>query len=172
MTKKSLTFLRNTILSSIIAVAMICSVPVAFADALETTAPLENIISETTEYYEDGSSATIIVAELEQPQSRASAYTKSGYKSYVLKDKKGKELWRFTVNGTFSVNSGVSAACISASYNVKITEDSWQKESASAKRSGNQAIGEAEFIKKILSITTEKKSCRVVLSCDKNGKLS
>ena len=174
MTKKPLTILLNTILSSIMVIAVLCSIPVVSSNAseAETTAPMENIISETTEYHSDGSSTTIIVAELPQPQSRASTYTKSGYKAYVLKDKKGNELWRFTLNGTFSVNPGVNAVCTAASYSIKITEDSWQKESASAKRSGNQAIGEATFIKKMLLITTEKKSCRVVLSCDKNGKLS
>lgn len=174
MTKRSLPFLLNKILNSIIVAAILCSISVVSANAsvAETRKSLDTIISETTEYYSDGSSITIIVAELQQPQSRASAYTKKGYKAYVARDKKGNELWRFTVNGTFSINSGVSASCTAASYNVKITEDSWQKESASVKRSENQAIGEATFIKKILLITTDRKSCRAVLSCDKNGKLS
>ena len=82
MTKKPSTILLSTILSSIMVIAVLCSIPVVSANAseAETTAPMENIISETTEYHSDGSSTTIIVAELPQPQSRASAYTKKGYR--------------------------------------------------------------------------------------------
>ena len=58
MTKKPLTILLNTILSSIMVIAVLCSIPVVSANAseTETTAPMENIISETTEYHSDGSS--------------------------------------------------------------------------------------------------------------------
>ncbi len=130
------------------------------------------IVSETTEYFADGSSATVIVTDESGLLTRASSYTKTGSKYYVLRNKDGDELWRFTVRGTFSVNSGKSSTCTAASYNISITDDAWENESASTRRSGNQAVGDATFIKKLLFITTETKSCHVVLTCDTNGKLS
>ena len=104
--------------------------------------------------------------------TRATTYTKTGSKYYILRNKNGAELWRFTVHGTFSVNSGVSSTCTGVSHSISITEDAWQNESASTSRSGNQAIGDATFIKKLLFITVETKGCHVVLTCDSNGNLS
>ena len=131
-----------------------------------------NIVRQTIEYFEDGSYITIIVTENISNITRATAYTKTGSKHYVMQNKDGDELWRFTVNGTFSVNSGVSATCTKSTYSIKITEDAWQNDSASASKSGNQATGTATFIKKLLFITTDTRECSVVLSCDKNGNLS
>ena len=130
------------------------------------------IVSEATEYFEDGSSATIIVTEESTPLTRASVFTKTGSKYYIARNKNGVEMWRFTVHGTFSVNSGVSATCTKTSHTIKISEDVWQNQSATTKKSANQAIGDATFIKKLLFITTETKSCHVVLTCDSNGNLS
>lgn len=166
--KKFLTFFMSAIMAF-----TIVSVPFVSAQAVDLeNFPPENIISETTEYLQDGTSVTIIVVDHSIPQTRGTTFTKTGSKYYIARNKNGVELWRFTVHGTFSVNSGVSATCTANSYSIKITEDAWQNESASTKRSGNQAIGDATFIKKLLFITTERKSCHVVLSCDKNGNLS
>lgn len=131
-----------------------------------------NVVSQTVEYFEDGSHATITVTEDDSAMTRATTYTKTGSKHYVMQNKDGDELWRFTINGTFSVNSGVSATCTKSTYSIKITEDAWQNDSASASKSGNQATGTATFIKKLLFITTDTRECSVVLSCDKNGNLS
>lgn len=138
----------------------------------ETQSAIVSETTEYTEYYEDGSSATIIVTEEANPITRASIYTKKGAESYIARNKNGTELWRFTVDGTFSVNSGVSSTCTGASYTNKITDTAWQKESASTKRSGNQAIGDAKFVRKVLFATLESKSCHVVLTCNSNGVLS
>ncbi len=131
-----------------------------------------NVVCQTMEYFEDGSYITIIVTEHVSATPRATTYTKTGSKHYVMRNKDGDELWRFTVNGTFSVNSGVSATCAKSTYTIKITEDAWQNDSASASKSGNQATGKATFIKKLLFITTDTRNCSVILSCDKNGNLS
>lgn len=131
-----------------------------------------NVISESTEYFLDGSSATIIVTEETDLLTRAATYTKTGSKYYILRNKDGNELWRFTVHGTFSVNPGVSSTCTAVSHSISITEDAWQNDTASSYRSGNQAIGDATFIRKLLFITVETRSCHVVLNCDANGNLS
>lgn len=131
-----------------------------------------NIISETTEYFPDGSYATIVITEDTSALTKSSVYTKKGSKHYIARNKDGVELWRFTVNGTFTVNPGMSSTCTSSTYNIGITESAWQNKSAYAYRSKNQAVGDATFIKKLLLITVETKSCHVVLTCDENGKLS
>ncbi len=130
------------------------------------------IISETTEYFEDGSSVTIIVSEELTALTRASIYSKSGSKHYVYTDKDNNELWRFTVHGTFMVNPGISAICTEDSYDINISDNAWHNESVSTYHSGNQAIGDAVFIEKILFITTYTKHCEVTLSCDSNGNMS
>lgn len=131
-----------------------------------------HIISENTEYFPDGSYATIVITEDSPNLTKASVYTKKGTKYFTLHNSNGDELWRFTVNGTFTVNPGMSSTCTSSTYNIGITENAWQNKSAYAYRSKNQAVGDATFIKKLLLVTVETKSCHVVLTCDENGKLS
>lgn len=129
------------------------------------------VINETIEYFEDGSYMTITIAEMVEAD-RELRYEKKGYGNIIVHNKNGDELWRFTVYGTFSVNPGVSATCTAASCSYSIADNAWQNESASAYCSGNQAIGDATFIRKLLGITVESKDCHVVLTCDENGNLS
>ena len=129
------------------------------------------VVSETIEYFEDGSYMTIIVTE-DIPTTKGIRSSKSGSKDYVMLNKNGNELWRFTVNGTFSVNPGVSSTCTAASCGFSITDDAWENDSASSYCSENQAIGDATFIRKLLSITVESRDCHVILTCDSNGNLS
>ena len=131
----------------------------------------EKIISETTNYFEDGSFITILVSEGPITLSRTAMYSKSGSKHFVFYDKDKVELWRFTVHGTFTVNPNISATCIEDSYDI-ISDSAWQNESVSTYHSGNQAIGDAVFIEKYLFITIDTVNCNVVLSCDNNGNLS
>lgn len=132
----------------------------------------EKIISETTKYFEDGSSVTIIVIEEPATLARERIYSKSGSKHYVFLDKDKVELWRFTVNGTFTVNPGISAICTEDSYNISISDDAWRNESASTYHYENQAIGDAVFIEKLLFITIDTQNCNVILTCDSDGNLS
>ncbi len=132
----------------------------------------EKIISETTEYFEDGSSVTIIVAEKSTTLTRSAAYSKSGSRHYIFFDKDKNELWRFSVHGTFMVNPGSSSTCTESSYSISISDNAWENELASVYHSGNQAIGNAVFIKKFLFFTVDTQNCNVVLKCDANGNLS
>ena len=77
----------------------------------------DKIISETIQYFEDGSSMTITVIE-ESPIMRGTIYSKSGSKKCVMTNKSGSEICSFTVHGTFSVNPGVSSSCTAASYSI------------------------------------------------------
>lgn len=132
-----------------------------------------NVISETVEYYPDGSSVVITVAESVNKNSvRANTYSKSGTKTYTALNSSGDVLWKFIVKGTFSVNSGVSATCTSASYSTASLASGWSLKSGSSYASGNKAIGDGTFQHKILFIVTDTKSCHIVLNCDANGNLS
>lgn len=134
----------------------------------------EQIISQTTEYLEDGSYITITVTVLEKTDqtARGTAYYKNGSKSYVFYHKDGTESHRFTLSGSFYVNPGVSSSCTKASHSVTITDTAWENDSASSYCSGNQAIGDATFIRKLLGIKVDTESCHVILTCDINGNLS
>ena len=131
----------------------------------------EQVISEAIEYFEDGSSIVITVIE-ESPIIRGTSYNKSGSKRCIMKNNSGNEICSFTIHGTFSVNSGSSVTCTATSCSFSITDDAWENDSTSSYCSGNQAIGDATFIRKLLSITIDSKNCHVVLSCDNEGNLS
>ncbi len=141
-----------------------------YAETFEKTD--EQIISQTTEYLEDGSYIIITISEKTYQTARGTAYYKNGSKSYTLYNKDNDELCRFTVSGSFYVNPGVSSSCTKASHSVTITDTAWENDSASSYCSGNQAIGDATFIRKLLGIKVDTKSCHVVLTCDTNGNLS
>lgn len=131
----------------------------------------EQVISEAIEYFEDGSSIVITVIE-ESPIIRGTSYNESGSKRCIMKNNSGNEICSFTIHGTFSVNSGSSVTCTATSCSFSITDDAWENDSTSSYCSGNQAIGDATFIRKLLSITIDSKNCHVVLSCDNEGNLS
>lgn len=128
------------------------------------------VISETVEYFEDGSYATITVTE--EPTTARATSSKSGSKYYLMRNSDGEELFRLTVHGTFSVNSGVSATCTAASRTYSISDDAWQVKTTSVSKSGNTATANGTFVRKLLGITIETQSCTVTLTCDKYGNLS
>ncbi len=165
--KKLLTLLITTVMLAV----GLSGTPLSARAATSGTTH-KKIINETTEFFEDGSSVTIIVSEESTTLTRASGYSKSGSKHYVFFDQDKVELWRFTVHGTFTVNPGISVTCTEDSYSIDISDDAWQNESASTYHSGSQAIGNAVFIEKFLFITIDTINCNVVLSCDSNGNLS
>ncbi len=131
----------------------------------------QQVVSEKIEWLDDGSCFVITVTQTASPAVKGGTYTKSGSKTYTYKED-GNVKWKFTVHGTFSVNSGVSATCTAASYSVSDLASGWSLKTASTSRSGNTAVGDATFQYKVLLIVTKTKSCHVVLTCDSNGNLS
>ena len=81
-------------------------------------------------------------------------------------------MYTFTVKGVFSVDEGVAATCMSSSYSTNIVDGDWSCASASATKSGNQAIANGTFKMKLAGITIETDNVRVVLTCDDLGNLS
>lgn len=129
-------------------------------------------ISEETVYFSDGSFATVALYESNTAAVYSDTYTKSGSKVYAMKDKDGNVLWKFTLKGSFKVNSGVSAVCTSATYSSKIENGNWSLKTATASKTSNKAVGDATYQLKVLLIIKSEKSCHLELKCDKNGVIS
>lgn len=132
----------------------------------------EIVISETTEYFEDGSSIiTTITQHVNQNQTRATR-TVSGSKTRTVKNADGVVLYKFKINGTFSVNEGVSATCTAVSCSASDCSNGWSLDSSTTSKSGNTASAVGVFKKKTLFITTQTVETPISLSCDANGTLS
>lgn len=131
----------------------------------------ETLISETVEYFEDGSSIT--TSTYRTPAStRAATYEQSGRKTISFKDSNGKLLWDYSVYGVFTVNPGVSATCTSVTGLPKIYDNSWSIVSNKPSRSGNKATGTITMQKKVLGTVAQTVTETATLTCDANGKLS
>lgn len=126
--------------------------------------PEEILISQSTEFYEDGTSCVISVYQ-DIPSTRASGTT-TGHKDYDYKDERNVIVWTLTVHGSYSYN-GVSATCTSVSCGYSIADSSWSRVSTSKSRSGNTATAYGTFAK-----GGQNQSASVSLSCDANGNLS
>ncbi len=166
--KKIIAFLISTVMI----VTMFSST--IFTVNAEENNPLADgiIVSETTEYLSDGTSITTIVMDTTNITTYGTTYTKTGSAAKIARNDKGQELWRITVNGTFSVNAGVSATCTKVSHSYTITDTAWQNESISSSKSANIASATGKFIRKVLFVTVETREATATLTCDKNGNLS
>lgn len=160
---------------ALIFTVLLCALPTVQAKEIDGFCLKQILVSEETIQQND-LYITVSVFEDENIANTITPYSntfeKSGSKTYTAKNADKETLFTFTVHATFSVNSGVSATCTKSSYSYTITDNAWEKKSASASRSGNQAIGDAEFIKKLLFITVDTFNAHVVLTCNSNGQLS
>lgn len=138
-----------------------------------TQASDSKIISEHIELFDDGSYLHVIISEDNNTSnSRSITQTKSGSRKTTYYDSDGTALWTFTIYGTFKYTPGANAACTSSSYTVDIYDDSWDNTAATSSINGNQAVGDATFIKKVLFITTQTEHVHLVLTCNIYGQLS
>ncbi len=152
--------------------SVLCTIPnVCSASALETETADERIISQTVTELPDGNSVLITISE-SPTATYATSYTKSASKSYTLRNSDGEALWQFSIRGTFRVTTGVSAVCTNVTHSYSITDDAWHYVSGSSYYTGNKAVGNAEFNRKLLLITVETRQCQVTLTCDTNGNLT
>ncbi|MBE5929805.1 MAG: hypothetical protein E7268_01940 [Lachnospiraceae bacterium] len=146
------------------------SAPVQAEAALQV--PDSQVVSEHIETLDDGSYFLITITEDISSCDTRSTQTKSGSKCMTYYDADNNALWDFTVYGTFQFIPGSSAGCVSSSYSINIYDSSWENSYASASKSGNQAIGDATFKKKVLNITTNIEDVHLVLTCSAYGTLS
>lgn len=137
----------------------------------ETAEPTGTIVSETTEYFADGSSVTTTI-RLESESNARSLKTLSGSKTDTAKDSSGNVLYKFTVKGTYAIYSNGTVDCTSATRSHTIVASGWSCKTSEAHTSGASAVATGTFVKKVLGITTQSKDTTVTLTCDKNGNLS
>lgn len=145
----------------------------ASAAIYDQTLKNEIIISETTEYFEDGSSiTTTITQQINTGILPMATKTISGSKTHTAKNADGDVLFKFKINGTFSVNIGVSATCTAVSCSASDLASGWSLDSYTTGKSGNKATATGVFKHKVLFITNVTQEVSTSLSCDKNGVLS
>lgn len=133
----------------------------------------EIVISETTEYFEDGSSITTTITQyVNESTTLATTKTISGSKTRTVKNSDNEVLYKFKINGTFSVNIGVSATCTAVSCSASDLASGWSLDSYTTSKSGNTASATGVFKHKVLFVTNVTHETPVSLSCDANGVLS
>ena len=131
----------------------------------------EIIISETTEYFEDGSSVTTTITQIETNYLTRATKTITGSKTKNVKNGDGDVLYKFKVTGTFTVNEGVSATCTAVSCSASNLASGWSLDSSTKSKSGNKATATGVFKYTVLFISTTQETT-ATLTCDKNGNLS
>lgn len=133
-------------------------------------------ITDSTEAIEteDGGYLTVTLVTFSTPgNEKASTYTKTAHKYATQYDVDGNVVWRYTLTGMFSVNSGVSATCSNASYSVENNSSQWHFSDCSASASGNVAHGVGTATKKVmLIIVAETVNIDLNLTCDKYGNIT
>ena len=144
----------------------------ASAASPDRTGENEIIISETTDYFADGSSITTTITQKVSDISTFATKTVSGSKTSAFKNSDGDVLFKFKVNGTFSVNMGVSATCTAVSCSASDLASGWSLDSYTTSKSGNTAKANGIFKHKVLFVTNVTREVIVTLSCDANGVLS
>lgn len=131
------------------------------------------VVSEVVEYSDDGSYiVTTVCEEISSNGIARAGYNKTGSKTVTGYTADNSVAWTFTVTGTFVVNEGVVSACTTARYSYTTPISAWSLKSGNAAKTGNQAIGSATFVKKVLGITVNTEEVTCTLTCNKYGVLS
>ncbi len=131
------------------------------------------IVSETTQYADDGSYiVTTVCEEISSNGLARAGYNKTGSKTVTHYASDNSVNWTFTVTGTFVVNEGVVSACTTARYSHTIVDTAWSLKSGNAAKTGNKAVGNATFARKLLGVEVNTEDVTVTLTCDKYGVLS
>lgn len=145
----------------------------ASATSYDNATENEIIISETTDYFSDGSSiTTTITQKIDGISTYATTKTVSGSKTSTIKNSDGNILFKFKINGTFSVNIGVSATCTAVSCGASDLASGWSLDSYTTSKSGNIARATGVFKHTVLFVTNVTQEVTNTLSCDANGVLS
>lgn len=131
------------------------------------------------ETYADGGYAEIAIVTSDSPSYTSAgtmsvssmAYYKNGSKVYRRYNSSGSMIYSFTVSAVFYIQPGISATCTSSSYSRTINDSTWSLSSASTYRTGNSAVGNAKFVKKILFVVIETNYIELILRCDSYGNM-
>ena len=168
--------MKKCFLSALLILFMLCSssVPAIAAAPLTNTAEVDFLslteISETVEYFDDGS--YLVTTIKTTPTPRAEVYTKSAAKEVTLYDSDDVIQWNYFLIGTYTIETGVSSVCTNSTYQYNIYVNKWSLTDHSNWYSGNMAYGTAVFKKKVLFITTSTQNIEGAVKCDEYGVVS
>ena len=129
------------------------------------------VISEDTEYFEDGSYAVVSIEEVvPEFMLYTETYTKTVTKKYTHYTADDEVSFTFSLTGKFEIVSGMSATCLSANYSYKTYDSHWDFRTGSARKSSNKAYGTGVFDYKMLTlVTTHTETVDLTLTAYYNG---
>lgn len=154
----------------LITVLLLCTVSIS----VSATTQREVVVSENTEYFEDGSSITTTITQIVSNSKNLARATRNvtGSKTKTVKNSSGDVLFKFKITGTFTVNEGVSATCTAVSCSASDLASGWSLDSYSTSKSGNTATATGNFKHKVLGITNVTQQVTNTLTCSTTGTLS
>jgi len=153
----------------LITVLLLCTVSIS----VSATTQREVVVSENTEYFEDGSSITTTVTQIVNDSKNQTRATRNltGSKTKTVKNSDGDVLFKFKITATFLVNDGVSATCTAVSCSASDLASGWSLDSYSTSKSGNTARATGIFKYTVL-IASKTQEVVNTLTCSTTGTLS
>ena len=134
--------------------------------ALQTN---EIIISQSVEYFDDGSYA---VTTISQPEiALAASGTKVGYKSVDYFNSDDVKQWTATIHSKFTY-TGTAATAYSQYTSYTIYNSAWKLKAESSSASGSKATGNFTFKYYLLGVPVKTQDVSVTISCSPTGVLS
>lgn len=156
---------------SLLAIAMLVALCPLSCFAAEKDQPQMLLVSQTEEFLPDGT--RVVISVWEKPViARGAIFSKAGSKTYTGYNEQGQTTFTFTVSGTFTVNTGVSASCINATWSHSIYHLNWSLDNASASPYSNKVIGNATFVDSPQPGSVNTAPITVILTCNEYGELS
>lgn len=121
--------------------------------------------------FEDGSRLVVspVYRKEEAASTEAAENTITRFKDVDYVSSDGTLEWKYTLEGEFSYEYGVSSVCTRAGYFSTIYGDKWTFSNGSSYASGNTAHGEGNYKKKELFIVTRDVDVDITLTCDIYG---
>lgn len=127
---------------------------------------------QTVEYYEDGSSLTIILEE-DPVLTRGTVFNKSGNGLLIFRDNNNNKVWEVRFYATFKVNQGVSATCTEAYFSTPtIYDSSWRYVTDTTSKNGNKASGTITMKKYFMGLPVRTETPSIEILCDNYGNLT
>lgn len=156
---------------SLLVIAMLIGLCPLSCFAAAQSQPQMILVSQTEEFLSDGTRVVISIWE-EPVIARGAIFNKAGSKTATGYNELNQALYSFTVSGTFTVNTGVNASCINATWSHSIYHSNWSLDSASASAYANKAIGNATFVNSPQPGSVYTAPITVTLTCNEYGELS
>ncbi len=128
----------------------------------------KQVVSSSTEKFDDGSFAVVSVFD---DSDSADFHAVKGSKEIEYHNEKGTPVFTLTVNAAFKYNTD-GAECVSGEQSYKLLSDTWQAEDVTVSRDGNKCTVSGNFTCKVDGKIINKVKKSVTLTCDADGNLS